>query len=150
MYVLCTLFTPAAEICARLAGNYCQQLTTVKSGANDLVWQTVCFFTASQQGGGRGAILSISLHYLAQGERQVGGSVPSPWHKHLGSSCRISVCAVILGTVIYRECTSNGSGMFVPDPDFYIHLGSRINNSNKRGEKVICCLTFLQPQISPN
>ncbi len=37
--VLCTLFSSAAEICARLAGNYCLSwLTTAKSGPNDLVW----------------------------------------------------------------------------------------------------------------
>jgi hypothetical protein len=36
---------------------------------------------ASRVGGREGElgkILSISLHYLAQGERQGGGSVPSP------------------------------------------------------------------------
>ncbi len=32
------LFSPhVAEICARMAGNFCQQLTTVKSGAYDMV-----------------------------------------------------------------------------------------------------------------
>jgi hypothetical protein len=36
-----------AETCARLAGNLCQYLTTVTSGANSLVWVTVCYFTAS-------------------------------------------------------------------------------------------------------
>jgi hypothetical protein len=38
---------PVAEICARLAGNLCQYLTTVTSGANSLVWVTVCYFTTS-------------------------------------------------------------------------------------------------------
>ncbi len=67
--VLCTLFPPAAEICARLAGNYCQQLTTVKSGANDLVWQSVCYFTANQQGGGGGARGGVGQNPLHIGER---------------------------------------------------------------------------------
>jgi hypothetical protein len=35
--VRCTLFPPVAETCARLAGNLCQYLTTVTSGANSLV-----------------------------------------------------------------------------------------------------------------
>ncbi len=46
--VLCTFtvygvlfFPPAAETCARLAGNFCQYLTTVKSGANCMVWVNV-------------------------------------------------------------------------------------------------------------
>ncbi len=43
--VWCTLFPPVAEICARLAGNFCQ--TTVKSGAYDMVWLNVWYFTAS-------------------------------------------------------------------------------------------------------
>ena len=50
VYVFCvwsTLFPPVAEICARLAGNFCQYLTTVTSGANSLVWVSVCYFTAS-------------------------------------------------------------------------------------------------------
>ncbi len=37
---------------------------------------------ASRVGGGGGDlgnILSISLHYMAQGERQGGGRIPSPW-----------------------------------------------------------------------
>jgi hypothetical protein len=45
--VLCTLFPPVAEICARLSGNFCQYFTTVASGANSLVWVAVCYFTAS-------------------------------------------------------------------------------------------------------
>ncbi len=78
--VYCILFPPPPlllKFVPGMAGNYCQQLRTVKSGAYDLVWQTVCCFIASQQGGGRegelGKILFISLHYLAQGERQGGG-----------------------------------------------------------------------------
>jgi hypothetical protein len=39
--VRCTLVSPAAEICARLAGNFCHWLTTVKSGANGMVWLNV-------------------------------------------------------------------------------------------------------------
>jgi hypothetical protein len=47
------LFPPlAAEICARLAGNFCQLLATVKSGANDMLWLNVLYFVASQQGEG--------------------------------------------------------------------------------------------------
>ncbi len=45
--VQCTLFPPLAETCARLAGNLYQYLTTVTSGANSLVWVTVCYFKAS-------------------------------------------------------------------------------------------------------
>ncbi len=37
----------AVEICARLAGNFCQYMTTVSSWANSLVWVAVCYFTAS-------------------------------------------------------------------------------------------------------
>jgi hypothetical protein len=39
--IRCTLFTTAAETLARLAGNFCQYLTTVKSGANCMVWLNV-------------------------------------------------------------------------------------------------------------
>jgi hypothetical protein len=45
--VWCTLFPSVAGICARLAGNFCKKLTTVESGAYDLVWLNVCYFTAS-------------------------------------------------------------------------------------------------------
>ncbi len=45
--VRCTLFPAAAEPCARLAGNFCQYWTTVKSGANGMVWLNVWYFTAS-------------------------------------------------------------------------------------------------------
>ncbi len=48
----CTLFPPEAEICAGLAGNFRQQLATVKSRAKDMVWLTVFYFTASQLAGG--------------------------------------------------------------------------------------------------
>jgi hypothetical protein len=50
VYVYCvryTLFPSAAEICARLAGNFRPKLTTVQSGANDMVWLNVFYFTAS-------------------------------------------------------------------------------------------------------
>jgi hypothetical protein len=49
-------------------------LTTVKSGAYDLVWLFKCrIFTASYQGEGEeGNKLPISLHYLAQGKGQGG------------------------------------------------------------------------------
>ena len=45
--VQCTPFPPVAEICARLAGNFCQYMTTVSCWANSLVWVSVCYFTAS-------------------------------------------------------------------------------------------------------
>jgi hypothetical protein len=47
MCVLCiytlygVLFPPVAEICARLASNFCRELTTVKPGAFDMVWLNV-------------------------------------------------------------------------------------------------------------
>jgi hypothetical protein len=44
-------FPLTAEICAGLAGNFRQYLATVTSVANDMVWLTVCYFTASSQGG---------------------------------------------------------------------------------------------------
>ncbi len=50
----CVFFSLAAKICAELAGNFRQQLATVKSRAKDMVWLTLCYFTASQQGGGGG------------------------------------------------------------------------------------------------
>ncbi len=45
--VRCTLFPLVAEICARLAGNFCQYFTTLSCWANSLVWVAVCYFTAS-------------------------------------------------------------------------------------------------------
>jgi hypothetical protein len=43
--VLCTvLFSP---LLLKSVRNYCQKLTTVKFEANDLVWQTFCYFLAS-------------------------------------------------------------------------------------------------------
>jgi len=39
VYVYCVWWT-MAEICTRLAGNFCQYLTTVKSGAYNMVWLT--------------------------------------------------------------------------------------------------------------
>ncbi len=46
--VQCTLSPPVAETCARLDGNFYQQLTTtVTSGANGMVRVTVCYVTAS-------------------------------------------------------------------------------------------------------
>ncbi len=56
-----------AEICARLAGNFCLYMTTVSCWANSLVWVTVCYFTA-RAGWGRegecGNFVSIALHSL--------------------------------------------------------------------------------------
>jgi hypothetical protein len=45
--MVCTLFPPVAEVCARMAGNFYLKLTTVKSGAYDLVWLSVCYFTST-------------------------------------------------------------------------------------------------------
>ena len=59
--VQCTPFPPVAEICARLAGNFCRYISTVSCWANSLVWESVCYFTASSQGGGgRGSEASLS------------------------------------------------------------------------------------------
>ncbi len=57
----CTLFPPVDEICARLAGNFCQYMTTVSCWAKSLVWVAVCYFTAREQGGGgRGSWANLS------------------------------------------------------------------------------------------
>ncbi len=70
---MCTVYgvlpppPPRTEICAKLAGNFCQWLTTAKSGANDMVWLNVLNFTASQQGGGGGGergSCSIDVHII--------------------------------------------------------------------------------------
>ncbi len=81
--VRCTLFPPVAETCARLAGNLCQYLTTVTSGANNLVWVTVCLFHSKVARWGReeelGKSVSIALHNLKLpgpgGESREGGCV---------------------------------------------------------------------------
>jgi hypothetical protein len=39
--------SPGAEICTGLANNFHQKLATTKSGAKDLAWLNICFFTAS-------------------------------------------------------------------------------------------------------
>ncbi len=70
VHLLCTVysFPPVAETCARLAGNLCQYLTTVTSGANSWVWVTVCYFTgtlASRVGQG-GGVGQICLHDFTQ------------------------------------------------------------------------------------
>ncbi len=85
--VQCTPFPSVAEICARLAGNFCQYITSVSCWANSLVWMSVCYFPASWQGGGGrgewGNFVSIALHSLSLpgpgGESREGGCVPSPW-----------------------------------------------------------------------
>ena len=71
--VQCTPFPPVAEICARLAGNFCQYISTVSCWANSLVWESVCYFPASQQGGRDGELGNslppqryTALHYLPQ------------------------------------------------------------------------------------
>ncbi len=83
--VRCTLFPPVTEICARLACNICQYMTTVSCWANSLVWVAVCYFTASQQsGGGRGSVATQSpqcytaLHYLARVTRAGRGDAFPP------------------------------------------------------------------------
>ncbi len=85
LYDVGTLLPPVAEICARLAGNFCQLLTTVKSGANGMVWLNVLYFTASQQGGGREGELGNHSPYqnttrtwLMKRGRE-GVNVPSSW-----------------------------------------------------------------------
>jgi hypothetical protein len=51
----------------------------------------------------------------------------------------------ILTSMLARCFQCYGSGMLIPDPDFYpsriLDLGS--NNSNRRGGEKICCLTFI-------
>ncbi len=99
--VQCTPFPPVAEICARLANNFCQYMTTVSCWANSLVWVSVCYFTASQQGGGgRGSEATLSpqrytaLHYLPQVARAGRGVVFPPLGVHTvhvireGKKCR--------------------------------------------------------------
>ena len=89
--VLCTfilygvhIFPPGAETCARLAGNLCQYLTTLKSGANGMVWVTVCYGISqlASREGGRGGVGQNPLHIitLPGPGREAGrwGSVPSP------------------------------------------------------------------------
>jgi hypothetical protein len=60
----CTLFPPVADICARLAGNFCLYFTTVSCWSNSLVWVAVFYFTASYcsrvGGGGRGSVATLS------------------------------------------------------------------------------------------
>ncbi len=46
--VQCTPSPPVAEICARLADNFCQYMTTVSCWANSLVWVALCYFTVTQ------------------------------------------------------------------------------------------------------
>ncbi len=79
--VLCLVysFPPAAEICARLAGN----LSVVDNSKVSRKWYglAVCLIFHSELEGGRGRggveqLLFISLHYR---DRE-GGSVPSPWY----------------------------------------------------------------------
>jgi hypothetical protein len=83
-----TLFPPVAEISARLAGNFCQYVTTVTSGK--IVW--FGWLSAISQlasrvrevwGVGKLCLHSIALHKLTLpgpgGESREGGCVPSPW-----------------------------------------------------------------------
>jgi hypothetical protein len=64
-----TPFPPVAEICASLAGNFCQYMTTVSCWANSLVWVSVCYFPASYiciwvgEGGG---VRQLCLHSVTQ------------------------------------------------------------------------------------
>jgi hypothetical protein len=74
MCVLCTFFPPAAEICARLAANYCQKLTTVKYGPNDLVGRLSAISQLASRVGRRGGV----GHYLARERGREGGSIPYP------------------------------------------------------------------------
>jgi hypothetical protein len=40
-------FSPAAETCTGLTGNFLPELATLTSMAKDLVWLTFCYFIAS-------------------------------------------------------------------------------------------------------
>jgi hypothetical protein len=62
--VQCTPFPPVAEICARLAGNFYQYITTVSCWANSLVWVAVCYFTARVREGG--GVRQLCLHSVTQ------------------------------------------------------------------------------------
>jgi len=98
-FVQCTPFPPVAEICARLADNFCQYMTTVSCWAKSLVCVAVCYFTASLQGGGEGECgnsVSVALNSLTLpgpgGESREGGYVPSPWFESAANGqCEYSV-----------------------------------------------------------
>jgi hypothetical protein len=64
MCVLCTLLPPAAEICARLAGRYCQKLTTEKSVAIDLVGRLSDISQLASRVGRRGGVGQNPLHII--------------------------------------------------------------------------------------
>ena len=87
MCVLCMVysFPPVAEICARLAGKFCQQLTTVKSVAYGMVCLNLLYFPSSQQGWeerGSGAVNSPYYYTTFLRARGMeGGCVPSPCRK---------------------------------------------------------------------
>ncbi len=65
--VQCTLFPPVAEICARLAGNFCQYMARVTSGAKSLVWVQLSAISqlASRVGEG-GGVGQPCLHIVTQ------------------------------------------------------------------------------------
>ncbi len=102
--VRCTLFPPVAEICARLAGNFCQYMTTVSCRANSLVWVAVCYFTAASRVGEGGGVWQLCLHsviqpYTTWPRWREGGCVPSPWYRW--APCRLHICT-------YRGLTGTG------------------------------------------
>ncbi len=84
-----------ADICARLACNFCQYLTTVTSGANSLVgWLSAILQLAGWESDGElGKSVSIALHNLTLsgpgGESREGGCVPSPCQKTVFSHCKV-------------------------------------------------------------
>ncbi len=64
--ILCTLFPPVAEICARLACNFCQDMTTVSCWANSLVWVAVCYSQLASRVGEGGGVWQLCLHSVTQ------------------------------------------------------------------------------------
>jgi hypothetical protein len=58
-------FPPVAEICARLAGNFCQYMTRVSCWANSLVWVSAISQLASREGEG-GGVRQLCLHSVTQ------------------------------------------------------------------------------------
>ncbi len=120
--VQCTPFPPVAEICVRLAGNFSQYITTVLCWANSLVWVAVCYFTASQQGGGgRGSEATLSpqrytaFHYLAQVARAGRGVVFPP----LGQISKVS-----LGSCVQLYSLAE-TPQLPPPPRIWAHIRGR-------------------------
>ncbi len=115
---ICTLygvlFSPLWLKFVRAAGNFSQKLTTVKSGAYDMVWLNLWYFTASWQGGGKGeGALSSQYHYA-----------PLDTHTHITVNCNLE--NIPFGIRVVN---------LLPDPDtgwMWIQLGHwiRIQEGN--------------------